>query len=650
MSRSFFDWQRSARAQTRMLYVGFCVVIVATSALMALCVHWAWQFEPDAPAPPPYIDLFLIALALMTPFILGGMYYRVLSLSKGGAYKVAQLIGADELVDPQTNLEKRYLNVVEEISIAAGIPVPQIYILETPTVNAFAAGYSTKDALVCVTRGCLQCMPRAELEAIIGHELGHIVHGDTRINLRAMGVIFGISLLTQLGELMVHGSRGGHSSRSSDSRDGRIAIAGIALMIIGYVGAFAAQIIQSLLSRTREYHADAAAVQFTRNPQSLADALKRIGGSSGTQVSGAAAIEMRHMFFCEAAVQSFNRVFSTHPPIEKRILKLEPGWDYEFIPREVQEEVPLAHVREAQERPVGPDGALSESATMAVGAAAFSMLQFSAMDIERAFKATGNPGDDHLNYARELMFGLPFAISTMVHEKDNAPAVLFALLLSDDPDEQLQQLGIIKQYDHRLSAKAMQAKEALKEAKMQDVLSIFDLLVPALRRLNETEFKTLLKQMLELIKADKKVTLFEWCLFSLSKSLFRVLFVPKAKQGLDLNFTIKRSKEEVELVMQTLCIATKMSSDKCKIALGNASKLLGVECRLPEKMLPFAAVDKALSRCSQLIDFDRELILKACVEMVEFDQQVTVEESQILRAIATLLGCPIPPIIRQSAV
>jgi Zn-dependent protease with chaperone function len=644
---SFFEWQRVAKRQTYVLYLGLIFAILSAPAALALYIvfgaltaeHWIFHL---------FWEIYAWSMLVTLPLILGSMFYRMHSLTRQGACKVAQMMGAKELVKPNTFLEKRYVNVVEEISIAAGIPTPQIYLLEDDSINAFAAGYSIKDGLVCVTRGCLNIMPRESLEAVVAHEIGHIVHSDTKVNLKAMSVVFGMSVLSQIGLTW-------QSTFSTESRyvkENGIAALGWVLYMVGYLGGLASQLVQALLSRVREYHADASAVQFTRNPRALANAFKIIGGSEvGTKLDYPAASEMRHMFFCEAASLWSERVFATHPPIDKRIFKLEPSWDLGYLFPDSQEDRLLSHAQEEADRAVGSTEAVADDLAVLTGAAAFSLLKFSAEEVDRAFRQAGNPENQHLTYARQLMHSLPFQITTLLHSEGSVAAILFALLLSDDQEVQLQQIAKINAVMPSQSMPALQAKEALDRAKIYDHLSLFDLTVPALRRLDKKSFEDILNVQTALIQADKIVSLFEWCLFAMSKALFRVLYVPGEQQGFVNRYKLKDVPAAIAMIIKVLCLTSGQAREGYTKIFDQASTMMHMPLDMPEDKVQFKAFGKALRQCEQLKEFDRQMLVEVCVKTVGFDDVVMLKEAQLLRVIATLLGCPIPPIVqRQSAV
>src|SRR5262245_48960742 len=290
MATNFFDQQDAARRQTGRLVFYFVMAVVAIILAVHLAVTAAFLVAEDHGGDLPRALLDpgrLIAVATIVVVVIGaGSLYKIAALQEGGA-AVARLLGG-RLIDPTAAepTERRLLNVVEEMALASGTPVPPVYVLDAePGINAFAAGFAPGDAVVSVSRGCLDHLSRDELQGVVAHEFSHILNGDMRLNLRLMGLLYGILLLSVIGELLMRVAGNSSSSRRSrDDRDSKDSswlaffLVGVALMIIGSVGVFFGRLIKCAVSRQREFLADASAVQFTRNPAGMAGALKKIRG------------------------------------------------------------------------------------------------------------------------------------------------------------------------------------------------------------------------------------------------------------------------------------------------------------------------------------------------------------------------------------
>ena len=340
MAIDFFARQDHARRQTVRLVVLFAisvaVIIAAVYAIALLVTQGGGNAHGRHPAAP--INLWdpplLLAVALGTIVVVAvGSLYKVSELASGGEV-VAHMMGG-RLVDPQTTdpAERRLLNLVEEMSLASGVPVLPVYVMDNePSINAFAAGFRPADAVVAVSRGCLQHLTREELQGVLGHEFSHVLNGDMRLNLRLIGIVYGILVLSTIGYFVMRSAGWAGSSRDSDDRrgDNRAAMffIGLALFILGYLGVLLGNIIKAAISRQREFLADASSVQFTRNPAGLAGALKKIGGlAEGSRIKDPHASEISHMFFGDAFAGSIFNLFATHPPLDERIRLLDPNFD-----------------------------------------------------------------------------------------------------------------------------------------------------------------------------------------------------------------------------------------------------------------------------------------------------------------------------------
>ena len=337
---NFFAAQDKARQASRRLVAAYIVATILIVAGVTAIVGFALYSIADGGyeyAPGEYVRAnsgILIATALLTTlFILGASLFKTSVLSSGGGAVAAQMGGTLVPANVQDRLRRRLRNVVEEMAIASGVPVPEIYVLEEESgINAFAAGYTPSDAAVAVTRGTLELLDRDELQGVVAHEFSHILNGDMRLNIRLMGVLFGIMVLGLIGRLIVRG--GYHASIISSRRDRGapvVLIIGLGLAILGAIGMFFARVIKAGVSRQREFLADASAVQFTRQSTGIANALKKIGGyGEGSLIQAADPEEVSHMLF--GAGSKLRGVFATHPPLVERIQALDPSFKESDFP------------------------------------------------------------------------------------------------------------------------------------------------------------------------------------------------------------------------------------------------------------------------------------------------------------------------------
>ncbi len=569
--------------------------------------------------------------------ISGGSLYKIASLA-GGGHTVAELLGG-RLLQPQTADpdERRILNVVEEMAIAAGTPVPPVYLLENEDgINAFAAGRSPNDAVVAVTRGCVRTLSRDELQGVIAHEFSHILNGDMRLNLRLMGVLFGILLIGLTGYILLRSSSGGTvrlGARDDDRRGvNPLPFIGLALYVIGYVGVFFANLIKAAVSRQREFLADASAVQFTRNPDGIAGALKKIGAlAEGSAIREPRAEEASHMFFGNVggAGQLFG-LLSTHPPLAERIRRIDPSFDGDFS--KVRLEAP-------SDRP--PAGALAEARRPRSRSFSFNPAQ--------AVASVGTIAAPHLLYAQGLLEDLPRNLSAQVKDPLGAQAAVFALLLDSGEAVRQQQIYWLQRNVHPAVVQLMrvvvpEARGLAPEAR----LPLVELAVPALRQMSKAQVHDFLSGVKTLVEADRKLTIFEYALQRLLLRHLVTYFLnqtpPPPRYTVPLPLI-----EPTQVVLSALARAGESSPERARNAFAAGVSALGwpdVRMELSvEESIDLTRLDAALQTLDGASRPLKKQILLACAACVGYDGQVTIEEGELLRAISDSIDCPMPPLI-----
>jgi Zn-dependent protease with chaperone function len=428
----FFEHQDKARKNTKVLVVYFVIAVVCIIAsvyLACLLIFFGTQSQqhPGAPIPEFVLwdpQLFLTVVIGTLVIVIFGSLYKTAALAKGGS-AVAEALGG-RLLSPNTTHpdERKLCNVVEEMAIASGVPVPKIYVLDNEKgINAFAAGHALGDAAIGVTLGCMTLLSRDELQGVIAHEFSHILNGDMRLNLRLMGVIFGILCLTVIGRVLIY-SRGGRDRNP-------LMLVGLALIVIGAIGVFFGRLIQAALSRQREFLADASAVQFTRNPEGLSGALQKIG-SAGSKVESAHAGEVSHMFFGNGLGKSFLGSLATHPPLEERIRIIDPSWGGKFKK--------ISTKRKSSRKPAKPTSSRSPFPTIPgiPGASnGDSGFATNAVLMGAVLPNLGNPTPLHLRYAQELRSSFSEKVQSAAHEPLDATALVYAMLCAPNNSQNL---------------------------------------------------------------------------------------------------------------------------------------------------------------------------------------------------------------------
>ncbi|MBW3600753.1 MAG: M48 family metallopeptidase, partial [Planctomycetes bacterium] len=508
MATDFFSRQDRARRNTSLLvlYFALAVVLIVLGVYLVFAGVFLFaggqgkRYDQAQAASWWSPQLFLATSAGTLTVIVAGSLYKTVQLRRGGD-AVAQILGGRR-IDPETGdfHERRLVNVVEEMAIASGTPVPPVYVLDQEaSINAFAAGYTPGDAVVGVTRGTLERLSRDELQGVIAHEFSHILNGDMRLNVRLIGILHGILVLAIIGYMLLRSTayRGGKRGAAG------ALLVGLGLVILGYAGVFVGKLIKSAVSRQREFLADASAVQFTRNPAGIAGALRKIGGMShGARIENPHAEEASHMFFGNA-VGAWLSLTSTHPPLEERIRRIDPAFDGTFTPSQ-----PAPEPSQAQRRAAGKPSAAP--LPFPVRLPSGSRLP---LDPAQVVALVGAPAPAHLAYAGRLVESLPERLRSAAHSPFSARAVIFALLL--DRDQSIRQAQLEQLAGH---AEAPVVEETRRLAPLTDDLPrearvpLVDMAFPALRALSDSQYRAFQQNVDRLVRADRKIQLFEYVL------------------------------------------------------------------------------------------------------------------------------------------
>lgn len=636
----FFTQQDQARRHTSFLILYFTVAVILIVAAVNLLVigvvnigssphpevtpHGAVQ-QPQPRSGLWQWDLISYATIGTLLVIAGGSFFKMTQLSRGGR-AVAQLMGATPVPPAPTDSGQKVLrNVVEEMSIASGVPVPAIFVMQKErSINAFAAGFTPQDAVVCVTQGCLERLSREELQGVIGHEFSHILNADVRLNIRLVGLLFGILVIGLIGYGLIRGAL------SSNDRDARGTLAmiviGCVLMVIGFVGLFFGRLIQAAVCRQREFLADAASVQFTRNPNGLAGALKKIGATSAaSKVTDHRAEQIAHMFFASSAGRN-RGWFATHPPLDLRIKALDVAWDGKFTPGTE----PIA-------APVPPSG---YAARQVDRDALRGAVPIAAMGIAGS---VGAPQPHHVQWASDFLSSVPPILEHAAHDPFGARALVFATLLSDEPAVRQKQMAILSQSTDPTTVQLvgqLVGPEAEYGPRGRRIL--VDLALPALRQMSGPQCEQFGRIVHQLIDADGRVTLFE---YMLHKILAKYLTGP-ARPPQVAYVAIKPLVPDVQVVLSALARADGKDAQAINDAF--AAGIARLQLDQPPPLLASTTVgqlDAALERLSRSAPGIKRRVVDACAFCVAADQMVQTEEGELLRAITTTLDCPLPPLL-----
>jgi len=642
----FFERQEIARHNTRWLEVYFALSVIATvltiylAAVLVCGIERGRQYHADVVVQWWDPTLFLTVTSITLVIIGCGSVCKIVELSGGGG-TVAQMLGG-RVVNGQTTspLEKRLLNVVEEMAIASGTPVPQVYLLPNEDgINAFAAGHTTGDMAICVTNGALKYLTRDELQGVIGHEFSHILNGDMRLNLRLMGIVAGILFLTLLGKVLLQ-TRGEKNP---------LPLVGLLLIVIGATGAFFAKLIKSAVSREREVLADASAVQFTRNPEGLANALKKVG-SDGSRLNAANAEEASHLFFANGLTESYFDWMSTHPPLEERIRALDPAWDGQFIQvEETSIEDRVAELR-AKEEASGPDISAPVSSrpfqNMVTKQRLVGVLGAAAIASTDLLPKVGAPTARHLDYAADIMDKLPEPLTTAAHSPMSAVALIYNLLLSSDEKVRATELQMLQADPviHQESIRLLPFTQALESRARLPLATVS---ITALRSLSPTQYAQFTANLQSIMASNGQGDLFAYVLQKIVLRRLDPKFNPPKKAVVRF-YAIKQVQSDCAEVLSALACAGQTESDAIENAFRQGVQLLDLPddtLALDPTAFDLAKIDAALNRLNQSTPQIKKLILNACAETVAADGVIQENEAELLRAIADTLDCPIPPFL-----
>jgi len=649
---NFFERQDRSRRNTKLLVFLFVLaviaVVTAVTVVVALAVVWGTHHEGrpvDLQASVRENADFLVIVALVTFLaILVASLVRSADLRGGGGVVARSMGGRLLRPDSRRMDERRLLNVVEEMAIASGVPVPEVYLLdEEAGINAFAAGFSPADAAIGVTRGAVDSLTREELQGVIAHEFSHILNGDMRLNQRLIGILFGILFLALTGQTILRVFRfSGRSRRGKGNGAAIVMMIALGLMIVGYIGVFFGRLIKAAVSRQREFLADASAVQFTRNPQGIGGALKVIAVGPGSNLEAAKTEEVSHMLFGKGRA-SLRGPFSTHPPLEERIRAIEPGFD----PRELEDVAKRLQRRQAE---------AARATTMAkeAGAAARSARQ--ALDASRfplsPETLTGMAGTVdplRLVYAVGLLQSFPDDVRAAAASTDEASSVVLALLLSDDAEVRAKQSAEIARTWGELAA-AQVERLRLRTAGLGAAarLPLLDLALPSLRQLGASDLDRLVDTARTLILADDRVEPFE---FALAKTLgVRRDAVNRPSDPVHGKAGLGERLDAARTLLRALAgvgsrepeeAAAAYRDGAVRLAPDNPGSYVALESWA-------SALDEALDALAELAPLEKGKLVEAAVAVVAHDGEVTVSEAELLRAVCAALHVPVPPLVGEA--
>ena len=647
---SFFENQDRARRNTKILVLLYALavagVIIAVDVVLA--VLYAFNVDTGRPDAPPVPASLLVWGAFGTALVIFAVSaWNVLKLSSGGK-AVAELVGARR-VEPGTQdlLERRLVNVVEEMAIASGVRVPAVYVMDGEAgINAFAAGYEPSDCVIAVTRGTLETLNRDELQGVVGHEFSHILHGDMRLNIRMIGVLAGIVFVGRVGEFLLRSQRGSNSKGG-----GPVVLGGLALLVIGYIGLFFARLIKAAVSRQREFLADASSVQYTRNPEGIAGALDQIRSSpAGALIADRHAEDLSHMFFGQGIQVSLASLFDTHPSIEERIARVAGRFDRTSYRRT---RAAAAEVGPADAEVDGKRRAAA-AAVLAAGTAGLAGRRGADLGVQwgrsagESARLVGSLDGAKVDYAARLLASLPPELRERLREAEGARAAVVALLLAPNDDVMKAQLeALAAKGMGALGAQAGQLTPVTRRLGLAFHLPVIDLALPALKQAPEAGRRETVSALETVVYADRRVSLHEFAILTLLRSQL----LPEGKPAAAGNRQITDLRGAVLTVLSLVAHAgTRQDATGSRGEALQASMRAGLkELGLPEASavpaLTLETAGAALMQLKALAPMQKAILVKGLFAAVTADGTIRVAEAGLMRLAGAVLDCPLPPLL-----
>ncbi|MBL1351886.1 MAG: M48 family metallopeptidase [Zetaproteobacteria bacterium] len=640
---NFFEHQAQARRRTSWLFGLFLMVVVllvlAVYSAISLglfaaeffLTHDGWR-EGWIIASFWQYDRFVWIAFLTTSILFIGAAYKIHQLKQGGGAMVAEQLGGKRLPPYVKDiLHRRVLNVVEEMAIASGLPVPPVYILQESGVNAFAAGFTPSDTVIGVTQGAVEMLNRDELQAVMGHEFSHILHGDSRINMRMVGLLHGMTLISDLGSSLLTGYTLPHRHQKKKGSHPALWILGILLFLVGLLGMIAADLIKLAISRQREFLADASAVQFTRNPEAMAHALMTIGGyRQGSHLSHQNAANLGYFFFSHTALKALQYAprskdwWASHPPLQTRIQRIMPS----FRGGMPDVDSTQKHQRVRAEASVGVRYAMPANARV-------------VMDKQAVLNAVGEMRASSLQDVQQQLHAIPKRLRDFAHDPYSARAMAYTMLLSTDKMVRKQQWACLeKKADRNVMREMLDMNHLMGALPSHLRLPLLDMLMPALKTLSQAQYQQLIANIRLLIQADHQVSMFE---YALHRILLRHL-KPTFEGVHDVQV---RYQDIKQVAASCSCILTMLirygQHDQPEKLLADVSQdLLGEAMPWPPvRLLQMKYLGRSISQLEQASPEIKQALLTACVDVIFADGICNEHEMEGLRAIADGMDCPI---------
>ncbi len=696
----FFESQDRARALSVRLTILFTLSVVLTIVLVHCLVSAvvAMLYYSDymgigmkqffySKLSSPLLILADCSLTVLTIF--SGMLFKSSQIKKGGSDKILSSLNATMVPRNSPDLrERRLYNVVEEMSIASGVPVPRVFIIKgVDGINACAVGLSPENAAICVTEGALKRLKRDELQGVVAHEFSHIYHSDMKLNMRLLAVLFGIELIVILGTYtiqMAFTDSGDDDSKAKFYTFLLILAIGISLVCIGWTGILFGNMMRAAVTRQREYLADASAIQFTRNPEGLASALKKIGGAGvETSVGGKGAQQAAHFFFAPVFKPGIMlALFRTHPPLRKRIKTIDPSFDGVFPAYDASSEdetifrpsdVDASNISlfTDSSKNITVDDSVAENDASSVSNADSSSVMGDDAGVESDASNVSNadstpapsPSSERRSLPQELygdgcklekdgenlleaQIPTPLfpALDEFISSLENARAIVFSVLLDKDSRiKAIQREGLQKRYssasDNEALEKAISLVEGLSDATRLQVVRIC---IPLLKTMTSGEYDSFRQATFFLCCVDKRLDVFEYTLQCLAIRELDVFFGLLAPMEVKYN-TASSVKDRLVNVLAALATQGALKDGDAELAFEKGCSGLGISAEFPpSESVTLRTFTESLNELAKSSPQLKKLVMEACWRCVLYDEVVTERELVLISAVAAALGIPAP--------
>lgn len=592
---NFFAHQDQARRNSLFRRLLVTIAVLFPVLIWAVSSAWSGTF---------YWQLLLLILGVMLPFIAGGYWHQRRKLKKGGSAIAQRFGGVLVSLEPEAGNYRLLLDIVEEMALASGSRVPLVYVMNQRGINAFSAGRTAEDSVICVTGGALIMLNREEMQAIVAHLFSQIHHNDMRSDAQMTGVFSGIIWFTCL--LLP------------------IAVAGIingCFFLVGGGWTYLTYFAISRFNRERKFLADATAAQFTRNPQSVASVLKKIGGHESGSFLGCCeqTEEFLSMFFAAPFHKVSLHRTSPYPPLDKRIERLDPEWDGEYpdVP-------PLDSL-------MGDDEQACENRRRweVLGAVSTALRGLNSVVVVPS----------QLYQTQVMLARIPAEVRSATRHPSGAQALIYRLMLSTRTNLQAEQVQLLQGMLNQEVGRYLQLlDEPMRDLDRYLRLPLLDLCIPALRQLASNLYKRFTRNLLTLATVDHGTCLVNW-------SLIQILDTQvQARKKINSRYTLDDREADITLLLRVLALTGNRSAAQSELAYYRACEVLpfytAPAAELSDDWLE--PIEEALKKLQQLKPQDKEILMEAVAVCIENDGHITCTEIEVARAIADILDCPMP--------